>query len=59
MIKKPQIRLYEPPLDDEDDADDEVSSLDFVSRYTVFCFCLVIGGMIAGAALCVAAQFVP
>ena len=69
MIKKPQIRLWEPPLDDdEDDPDDDVAtidgslddgSLDFVSRYSVFCLCLVIGGMIAGAALIVAGQFVP
>lgn len=68
----PHLRLWEPPLDDdEDDPDDEGATIDgratthdddslaFVSRYAVFGLCLVLGGMIAGAVLCLASQFVP
>jgi len=72
---KPICKLYEPPIDDGDDEEPETSKLveDFVRStsfddgdalvlvkpYGRFCVYLVIGGMIAGAALVIAGQFIP
>lgn len=59
----PRARLYEPPLDDDDEDDSTCSiddhAYDSVAGYAVFFMCLVLGASIAALLWLVTAPFVP
>ena len=61
MMPPPLLKLYEPPLDDDEDEDDfsDVSRIASEDTYATFALCLLIGVPIAAAIWFAAAAFVP